>query len=154
MSASWTVLLVDDDADFVEMNRILLEQNGYGVRVAYSGRQCLAEVAARRPDVIILDMVMENPSDGFDVSRELRNSEHTKGIPLIMITSVNDRIPFHLEPDRTWLPVDALLEKPVEPQLLLGIVDKALGGRRGQAVGRAGGAAGEPAGGPAAGPAG
>jgi len=154
MSASWTVLLVDDDADFVEMNRILLEQNGYGVRVAYSGRQCLAEVAARRPDVIILDMVMENREDGFDVSRELRNSEHTKGIPLIMITSVNDRIPFHLEPDRTWLPVDALLEKPVEPQLLLGIVDKALGGRRGQAVGRAGGAAGEPAGGPAAGPAG
>jgi len=154
MSASWTVLLVDDDADFVEMNRILLEQNGYGVRVAYSGRQCLAEVAARRPDVIILDMVMENREDGFDVSRELRNSEHTKGIPLIMITSVNDRIPFHLEPDRTWLPVDALLEKPVEPQLLLGIVDKALGGRRGQAVGRAGGAAGEPAGGPAVGPAG
>ena len=154
MSASWTVLLVDDDADFVEMNRILLEQNGYGVRVAYSGRQCLAEVAARRPDVIILDMVMENREDGFDVSRELRNSEHTKGIPLIMITSVNDRIPFHLEPDRTWLPVDALLEKPVEPQLLLGIVDKALGGRGGQAVGRSGGAAGEPAGGPAAGPAG
>ena len=150
MGASWTVLLVDDDADFVEMNRILLEQNGYRVRVAYSGRQCLAEVAATRPDVIILDMVMESRDDGFDVSRELRNSEHTKGIPLIMITSVNDRIPFHLEPDRTWLPVDALLEKPVEPQLLLGIVGKALAGRRdvgtgtgsGPAVGRPGGQAG------------
>jgi hypothetical protein len=45
-----------------------------------------------------------------------------------MITSVNDSIPFRLEPDRTWLPVDALLEKPVEPQLLLNIVDKALKG--------------------------
>jgi CheY-like chemotaxis protein len=143
MSASPTVLLVDDDADFVEMNRILLEQNGYRVRVAYSGRQCLTEVAAHRPDVIILDMVMETRDDGFDVSRELRNSEHTKGIPLIMITSVNDRIPFHLEPDRTWLPVDALLEKPVEPQLLLGIVGKALRGLAGgRAAGRPGGQAG------------
>ena len=115
MSSASTVLLVDDDADFVEMNRVLLEQNGYSVRVAYSGRQCLAEVSARRPDIIILDMVMESREDGFDVSRELRNSEHTKSIPLIMITSVNDSIPFRLEPDRTWLPVDALLEKPVEP---------------------------------------
>lgn len=126
MSSARTVLLVDDDADFVEMNRVLLEENGYAVRVAYSGRQCLEEVAARRPDLIILDMVMENPSDGFDVSRELRNSEYTKSIPLVMITSVNDSIPFRIEPDKTWLPVDALLEKPVDPQLLLAVVDKAL----------------------------
>ena len=132
MSTARTVLLVDDDADFVEMNRMLLEQNGYAVRVAYSGRQCLAEVAACRPDIIILDMVMESREDGFDVSRELRNSEHTKSIPLVMITSVNDSIPFRLEPDRTWLPVDALLEKPVEPQLLLTVVDKALQTDRGR----------------------
>jgi CheY-like chemotaxis protein len=126
MSAEKTVLLVDDDADFVEMNRALLEEHGYLVRVAFSGRQCREEVAARRPDLIILDMVMENPSDGFDVSRELRNSEYTKSIPLVMITSVNDSIPFRLEPDRTWLPVDAFLEKPVEPLLLLAVVDRAL----------------------------
>src|SRR5271169_2680719 len=126
MSSAKTVLLVDDDADFVEMNRMLLEQNGYSVRVAYSGRQCLAEVTACRPDIIILDMVMESREDGFEVSRELRNSEHTKSIPLIMITSANDTVPFRLEPDRTWLPVDALLEKPVEPQLLLTVVGEAL----------------------------
>jgi CheY-like chemotaxis protein len=130
MSADRTILLVDDDADFVEMNRMLLERNGYAVRVAYSGRQCLKEVSARPPDVIILDMVMESREDGFDVSRELRNSEHTKAIPLIMITSVNDQAPFRLEPDRTWLPVDALLEKPVEPPLLLEVVARALQGVR------------------------
>jgi CheY-like chemotaxis protein len=128
MSAAKTVLLVDDDADFVEMNRVLLEEHGYAVRVAFSGRQCLEAVASSRPDLIILDMVMENPSDGFNVSRELRNSEYTKGIPLLMITSVNDSVPFRVEPDRTWLPVDALLEKPVDPQLLLAVVDRALEG--------------------------
>ncbi|HUI72201.1 MAG TPA: response regulator, partial [Spirochaetia bacterium] len=93
---------------------------------AFNGRQCLEEVERKRPDLIILDMVMESPNDGFDVSRELRNSEITRTIPLVMITSVNDSIPFRLEPDRTWLPVDALLEKPVDPQLLLAVVNKAL----------------------------
>jgi response regulator RpfG family c-di-GMP phosphodiesterase len=71
-------------------------------------------------------MMMENRNEGFDLSRELRNSEHTKGIPLVMITSVNDTIPFRIEPDRTWLPVDALIEKPVEPGLLLSVVAKVL----------------------------
>jgi CheY-like chemotaxis protein len=134
MSAK-TVLLVDDDADFVEMNRTLLEEKGYAVRVAYSGKQCLEAVAAARPDLIILDMVMETPGDGFNVSRELRNSEYTKSIPLVMITSVNESIPFRVEPDRTWLPVDALLEKPVDPQLLMAVVDRALSESRNSSAG-------------------
>jgi CheY-like chemotaxis protein len=83
-------------------------------------------VGAERPDLIILDMVMENRNAGFDLSRELRNSEHTKGSPLVMITSVNDSIPFRVEPDRTWLPVDALIEKPVDPPLLLDVVNRIL----------------------------
>jgi len=128
MGSDKTVLLVDDDADFVEMNRTLLQENGYAVRVAYSGRQCREEVSAHPPDLIILDMVMESSSVGFDLSRDLRNSERTKAIPLVMITSVNDSNPFRLEPDRTWLPVDALLEKPVDPNLLLAVVDRALKG--------------------------
>jgi chemosensory pili system protein ChpA (sensor histidine kinase/response regulator) len=126
MSGRKTVLLVDDDADFVEQNRLLLEERGYRVRVAHSGRQCLAEVGAARPDLIILDMMMESENEGFDLSRELRNSEYTKGIPLVMITSVNDIRPFRIEPDCTWLPVDALIEKPVDPPLLLAVVDRIL----------------------------
>ncbi len=125
-----SILLVDDDPDFLEQNRMLLEANGYAVRTAASGRECLAAVEAGRPDLIILDMVMGERQEGFDVSRELRNSEYTKGIPLVMITSVNDAIPFRIEPDRTWLPVDALIEKPVDPQLLLGVVQRVCGGTR------------------------
>jgi CheY-like chemotaxis protein len=136
-----TILLVDDDPDFLEQNRLLLEANGYAVRTAESGRRCLEAVEAARPDLIILDMVMGARQEGFDVSRELRNSEYTKGIPLVMITSVNDAIPFRIEPDRTWLPVDALIEKPVDPQLLLSVVQRACGGA----------AEGRPFGGPSAG---
>jgi CheY-like chemotaxis protein len=128
-----TILLVDDDPDFLEQNRMLLEANGYAVRTAASGSECLAAVEERRPDLIILDMVMGERQEGFDVSRELRNSEYTKGIPLVMVTSVNDAIPFRIEPDRTWLPVDALIEKPVDPQLLLSLVARACGGAAGGA---------------------
>ncbi len=126
MSGQRTVLLVDDDADFVEQNRLLLEARGYRVRTAHSGHQCLEEVSARRPDLIILDMMMESENEGFDLSRDLRNAEYTKGIPLVMITSVNDIRPFRIEPDRTWLPVDALIEKPVDPPLLLAVVNRIL----------------------------
>jgi CheY-like chemotaxis protein len=131
---SKTILLVDDDPDFLEQNRLLLEANGYAVRTAASGRECLEEVEDCRPDLIILDMVMGQRTEGFDVSRELRNSEYTKGIPLVMITSVNDTIPFRVEPDRTWLPVDALIEKPVDPALLLGVVQRVCRGAPGSAT--------------------
>ncbi len=123
-----TILLVDDDLDFLEQNRMLLEANGYTVCTASSGRQCLSEVETRRPDLIILDMMMGDRTEGFDVSRELRNSEYTKSIPLVMITSANDAIPFRIEPDRTWLPVDALVEKPVDPALLVEMVGRMLSG--------------------------
>jgi CheY-like chemotaxis protein len=126
MSSKKSVLLVDDDADFVEQNRLLLEDRGYQVRIAHSGRQALELVAEGRPDLIILDMMMESENAGFDLSRELRNSEYTKGIPLVMITSVNDIRPFRIEPDHTWLPVDALIEKPVDPPLLLDVVNRIL----------------------------
>jgi CheY-like chemotaxis protein len=139
------ILLVDDDPDFLEQNRMLLEANGYAVRTASSGRECLAAVEAARPDLIILDMVMGDRTEGFDVSRELRNSEYTKGIPLVMITSVNDAIPFRIEPDRTWLPVDALIEKPVDPLLLLSVVARVCGGAPESGRPAAGG---KPAGGP------
>jgi len=137
-----SILLVDDDPDFLEQNRMLLEANGYAVRTASSGRECLAAVEERRPDLIILDMVMGERQEGFDISRELRNSEYTKGIPLVMITSVNDAIPFRIEPDRTWLPVDALIEKPVDPLLLLSMVQRACGGAEGGAEAAGGGPAG------------
>ncbi len=128
MTSAKTVLLVDDEADFVAVTRALLEGRGYAVRVAFSGRQCREEVAARRPDLIILDMVMEDPSDGFTLSRELRNSAYTRSIPLLMVTGANEAAPFRIRPDSTWLPVDALLEKPVDPQILLALVRRALEG--------------------------
>lgn len=125
--AARTVLLVDDDADFIETNRRLLEGSGYVVHAACNRRQCLEEAARWKPNLIILEMVLDRENQGFDLSRELRNREYTKDIPLVMITSVDDQVPFRIAPDPTWLPVDALIEKPVDPQLLLEVVSRVLG---------------------------
>ena len=122
-----TILVVDDDVDFVEVHRTVLEQNRYDVCVAHSGKECLERVRADRPDLIVLDVMMATKNEGFNVSRDLRNSEQTTNIPVIMVTSVNSTVPFKFEPDKTWLPVNSFLDKPVSPEQLLDEVHKWLG---------------------------
>ncbi|HUT13365.1 MAG TPA: response regulator [Thermoguttaceae bacterium] len=120
MSTKKKVLVVDDDADFIEMHKAMLETNGYDVVTACNGRECLEKARAEKPDLIILDVMMATDSDGFDVSRELRGDrEATKDVPIIMVTSVHARYPFNFKPDETWLPVQKFLEKPVHPDRLL-----------------------------------
>lgn len=122
------ILVCDDDGDYVDIVSALLQNHGYEVDVAYNGEECLEKVNANPPDLIMLDVMMSTKSEGFNVSRELRNSEQTKSIPIIMVTSVNETVPFRFEPDDTWLPVDKFLEKPAEPAKLLEEVRKKLEG--------------------------
>ena len=113
------IMLVDDDADFVEIHKAVLEKNGYAVTVAYNGDECVKKTRQEKPDLIVLDVMMTTQSEGFNVSRDLRNSAKTKNIPILMVTSINDTVPYKFEPDETWLPVDSFVEKPIEPQALL-----------------------------------
>ena len=106
------------------MNRAVLLAHGYAVAVAYSGAECLEKARAERPDLIVLDVMMATRSEGFNVSRDIRNSEFTKDIPILMVTSVNQTVPYKFAPDDTWLPVDAFIEKPVSPERLLAEVAK------------------------------
>ena len=113
------VLLVDDDADFVEMNRMVLEKNGFTVIAAYNAQEGVDKARRERPDIIVMDVMMTTPTDGFHATYELRNSEATRAIPILMVTSVNQTVSYKFEPDATWLPVDSFVEKPVKPERLL-----------------------------------
>lgn len=126
MNVKKNILVVDDDSDFVEVNKHILEKNGYEVTAAYNGQECLDKLRVKKPDLIILDVMMTRSDEGFDISRDLRNSEQTKNIPILMVTSVNRMFPFKFEPDEAWLPVDDFIEKPVEPEQLLNKVSKML----------------------------
>ena len=129
-AAPKTILLVDDDADFVEINRAILETNGFRVIAAYNPKECLEKAQAAKPDLIVLDVMMTTPTDGFQLTHTIRGDAALKKVPILMVTSVNAQNPYRFEPDETWLPVDGFLEKPVAPETLLAEVRQRLGGKK------------------------
>jgi len=127
MGAKRKVLVVDDDPAFVDMNKLVLETNGYEVITAYDGDECLERVETGKPDLILLDIMMKSVGDGMLVAQKLRKDEATKHIPIIVVSAVNQTPPFNIGPDDGWLPVDVFIEKPVAPDVLLDQVRKSLG---------------------------
>lgn len=121
-----TVLLVDDDQVFVEAVSAMLESR-YRVQTATNGTQALEKVNESPPDLIILDVMMDYMSEGFDVARRLRQDPETKSIPLIMLTGVDERYDYREEVDESWVPCDRYLEKPVDPKILLAEVETLMG---------------------------
>lgn len=119
------VLLVDDELDFCEVVREVLEGSGYAVAVGHSGKDAREMAVSERPDVIVLDVMMETDTAGFEAARWLREQDSTKRIPIVMLTAVNQEYPFNFAPDEVWLPVDAFLDKPVSPEQLLEEVERA-----------------------------
>jgi CheY-like chemotaxis protein len=121
-----TVLLVDDDIDFVIANRTALEAAGYQVIVAHNGNDGMRLARENQVDVAVLDVMMDSPEEGFILARNLRKDEKTKGIPLLMLTSVNEvnrkaGYPYKFtdhDRDEMWLPIDKFLDKPIKPQQL------------------------------------
>jgi CheY-like chemotaxis protein len=130
------VLLVDDDVDFVEVNRLALERAGFEVLTAYDGDEGMRRATAESVDVVVLDVMMRSPEEGFELARRLRGDRRTQKLPLVMLTSVNEvnraRGLFTFsdqDRDDTWLPVDRFLEKPFPPDRLVPTVQEVLAKR-------------------------
>ena len=127
-----SVLLVDDDEDFLFQQRVQLEKAGFDV-IAAQGRVEAEEILARRrPDVAVLDVMMENPDAGFVLCHHLR--KHDATIPVILVTSVNSEtgMDFDMvtEEDRQWIKADALLSKPIRFEQLLGEINRLLSAKK------------------------
>lgn len=120
------VLLVDDDEVFVSALTAILESR-YRIRSASNGAEALQKIREERPDLIILDVMMDYMSEGFDVARKLRTEPATNSIPLIMLTGVDRMYDYRMEMDESWAPRDRYLEKPVEPEVLLAEVEALIG---------------------------
>jgi CheY-like chemotaxis protein len=128
------ILIVDDDPDLVEVMRLTLETAGYQVFSAASGAEGLAQVKEIEPDLIILDVMMDYTTEGFQVTLNLRSpdpaSEYAaySKIPILMLTALHTTTELRFKPDDDYLPVDDFVEKPLEPGALLEKVEKLLGG--------------------------
>ena len=128
------ILIVDDDPDIVESLKMTLEANRYEVHTAANGPEGLQQVKSVKPDLIILDVMMDSITEGFQVSYQLRNpdpqSEYAQysKIPIMMLTAIGEKkhMKFSTRTDGDYLPVDDFVEKPIRPQVLLEKVKKLL----------------------------
>ena len=124
-----TILMIDDDPEFVEATTNLLDAKGYDVISAPNGKEGVEKAKQHKPNLILLDVMMTTKSEGFDVAREMHKDDSLKNTPVILITGVRKEmnLPFGFEPDETWLPVKNVLEKPVKPETLLNAVAEVIG---------------------------
>lgn len=114
-----TILIVDDDPDFVEVTRTVLESKGYRVLSAASGNEALALMRRQHPSLVILDVMMEGLLDGLDASRAMRLDANLQRIPIIMVSSIASSEYAGMFPTDEYIPVDTFLSKPVDPARLL-----------------------------------
>jgi DNA-binding response OmpR family regulator len=111
------ILIVDDDPDMVEAGRIVLEREGYSVESAPNFESGLAKLDELDPDLLILDVMMEEADDGLRFARRARREGKT--LPILMLTSVNRAMGIQIGKDDEMVPVDEFLEKPVDPATLI-----------------------------------
>ncbi len=124
MTTKGEILLVDDDPDLRDSLQIILEKNGYTVRTASNGQEALGALKAKRPDLMILDIMMATDTEGFDLAYELKNRPSSKDLPIILLTSFLEKVRQE-GPDRfqhimgeAW-PAKWLFEKPVDTKKLI-----------------------------------
>jgi len=127
MGKKGKILLVDDDVDFVESTKIILESKPYEVIVAYEGDEGLRKAREENPDLIILDVIMP-VKDGFTAAEQLKKDPRLSKIPVLMLTA------FAAKGGETSIPVsrgftleaEDYIDKPISPEELLAKVEKYL----------------------------
>jgi DNA-binding response OmpR family regulator len=125
--AAVNVLVVDDDPDYVLAARYTLTNQGYAVTSACNAAEALAAMQVRKPDLILLDVMMDTPLEGVSLAKQLAQDQSLSKIPVIMISSIDSSQYAHLLPDDLNIPIDAWIGKPLDPDHLLKTVKRFLG---------------------------
>jgi len=119
------ILAIEDDPDMLAALRMPLEAQGYELFTATTGEEGLEKVKEIAPDLIILDVMMETATAGFQVSLELRSPDEDspyaeyRDTPILMLTAIHTTTSLRFGPDEAYLPVDDFVEKPVDPDELV-----------------------------------
>jgi len=119
------VLLVDDDTDFLEMHTAVLEHRGYLVITAQSSKECMEKLDETKPDIVILDVMMEQFDSGFKASENIK--QKYKDLPVMLLTSIGAQTNLDFSSSDDVLQVsgaDVLLDKPVSPKVLIDEIER------------------------------
>ena len=133
------ILVVDDDPDIVEAMRLVLEGKAHEVEAAGSAEEAEAKVAAFRPDLILLDIMMPEGTEGFQFVWKLRNQmpDEVKDTPIVVLSAIHSRVDLRFYPEESdgtyepgeFLPVQGFIDKPAAPHELVSRVSEVLAGR-------------------------
>jgi len=111
------ILLVDDDIDLLEQNRMLLESKGFKVVTAENGEDGFKVFQTEKPDAAIIDLIMEQMDSGFVLSYKIKKTQHGKNIPVFILTSATYDTGFKFslssEAEKEWIKCDGIINKPV-----------------------------------------
>jgi CheY-like chemotaxis protein len=127
------ILIIDDDPDLRLALRLPLESAGYTIAEAENPSAATALISGVTPDLIILDVMMDTATAGFQFALDVHNAEPKSELypfrttPIIMLTAIHTTTPLRFAPDADYLPVETFLEKPVEPEVLLAKVRELIG---------------------------
>jgi len=122
------ILIVEDDMDLADTLKTVLESAGYNVSTAVNREDAWEKVNESRPDLAILDVMLDTLAEGIQLAGEFRRDEGLKEMPIVMLTAINQRLALKIEPDgeEGYLPVDEFMEKPADPDKLLKVVARLL----------------------------
>ena len=127
------ILIVDDDTDLIEGQKLFLEKNGYTIETALTIEEGLAKAKEAAPDMIIADLMMEHYDSGFVFCKKVRELPGLQKVPIVMQTAAPRKVGFAFEtgatPGREWMKVDEVLTKPVPLEHLLGKIEQYLSGK-------------------------
>jgi len=133
MATKGEILLVDDDPDFRDSLRIILENHGYTVRTAANGTEAFEALKGKKPDLMILDVMMATDTEGFDLAYELKKKPGFKDLPIILLTSFLQKVrregpdKFQRITEEEW-PARWMFEKPVDTKKLIAKIEGILDG--------------------------
>jgi CheY-like chemotaxis protein len=119
MTCKGSVLAIDDDRDFLEFVRIILEANGYEVYTAEDAEEGLALARRIQPDIALVDVMISYVLDGLNLTKALRDDPQCGQIPIILISAIVSAEQDAFLPKGKKLCCDAFMSKPVEPRALL-----------------------------------
>ena len=122
MSEQKRLLIIDDDPDFVEGIKSILVGAEYEVDIAYNPKDGFEALQSNPPDLLLLDIMMGRGAEGVMLARKIRKDTDLREVPVLIITGMREQIAFLFpgEPVHPrFVPVDELVEKPVEPEFLL-----------------------------------
>jgi len=124
------VLVIDDDPAFVMATKPILESKGYKVEAAYDSKEAMEKIEKLKPDLILLDIMMERLTAGFDLCYKLKHDPEMKKIPVLAVSAITEKTGFKFSPakDGEYFEADDYIEKPVKAADLLKRVEKLLEG--------------------------